>query len=84
MNTKELEPTSVIWHESSKLNQGSTKTLLIEYYPSYQRDYTAFATAVIDRGALLVEGSWVHFDHLIRFAELDLDGVQGVLGTYQK
>ena len=71
MSTKTLNPTVVTWHESSKLDRKSTKTLLVEYWPSYQRDYTAIATAVIDHEALLVEGNWVHFDHLIRFTELE-------------
>ena len=72
MSTKTLKPTAVKWHEPGKLDRESTKTLLVEYYPSYQRDYTAFATAIIDKGSLLVEGHWVHFDHLLRFAILDL------------
>ena len=72
MKQQTLKPTLVIWHESSKLNQESTKTLLVEYWPNYSRDESAIAAAVIDKGALLVqEGCWVHFDHLIRFTELE-------------
>lgn len=71
MSTKTLKPTVVIWHESSELDQKSTKTLLVEYWPNYSRDEPAIAAAVIDKDSLLVEGNWVHFDHLIRFAELE-------------
>lgn len=77
MNEKTLNSTVVIWHESSELDRKSTETLLIEYYPSYQRDYTAIAAAVINRGALLVNESWIHFDHLLRFAILDLGEIEG-------
>lgn len=71
MKEQTLNPTVVIWHESSKLDRSDTRTLLIEYWPNYSRDEPAIAAAVIDKDSLLVEGNWVHFDHLIRFAVLE-------------
>lgn len=72
MTEKTLNSTVVIWHEPGELDRKSTATLLIEYWPNYFRDHSAIAAAIIDKDSLLVEGSWVHFDHLIRFSILDL------------